>query len=198
MRRHHLLSLLLLALAAASLLLLLQAEVEAGAEGSANYRHFMATLAASNTSSNTSQCSIPPLEVVYNDLAYRKAFWPKVAARCKHEQPRLTYMEVLHTKYFFPFKKYFSSWYKYFQGDMFRWNRSVLASLNLQLSCEANFVSRVYASDDQVKVVVRGASCLLLIVVSEHHQDVTLLGYFRLRIIDIFTGQTLVVSQKRH
>lgn len=81
---------------------------------------------------------------------------------------------------------------------MFRWNRSVLASLNLQLSCEANFVSRVYASDDQVKVVVRGASCLLLIVVSEHHQDVTLLGYFRLRIIDIFTGQTLVVSQKRH
>ena len=110
MRRHHLLSLLLLALAAASLLLLLQAEVEAGAEGSANYRHFMATLAASNTS-NLGQCSIPPLEVVYNDLAYRKAFWPKMAARCKHEQPRLTYMEVLHTKYFFPFKKYFSSRY---------------------------------------------------------------------------------------
>ena len=101
MRRHHLLSLLLLALAASSLLLLLQAEVEAGAEGSANYRHFMATLAASNTSSNHSQCSIPPLEVVYNDLAYRKAFWPKVAARCKHEQPRLTFMEVLHAKYFF-------------------------------------------------------------------------------------------------
>ena len=107
MRRHHLLSLLLLALAAASLLLLLQAEVEAGAEGSANYRHFMATLAASNTSSNLSQCSIPPLEVVYNDLAYRKAFWPKVAARCKHEQPRLTYMEVLHTKYFFHSKNIF-------------------------------------------------------------------------------------------
>ena len=109
MRRHQLLALLLLALAAASLLLLLQAEVEAGAEGSANYRHFMATLAASNTSATRSlgQCSIPPLEVVYNDLAYRKAFWPKVAARCKHEQPRLTYMEVLHTKYFFNSKNIF-------------------------------------------------------------------------------------------
>ena len=160
MRRHQLLALLLLALAAASLLLLLQAEVEAGAEGSANYRHFMATLAASNTSATRSlgQCSIPPLEVVYKDLAYRKAFWPKVAARCKHEQPKLTYMEVPNTKYFIPFKKYFSSQYKYFQGDMFRWNRSVLASLNHQLSCEANFVSRVYASDDQVMLVVRGVS----------------------------------------
>ena len=76
----------------------------------------MATLAASNTSANLSlgQCSIPPLEVVYNDLTYRKAFWPKVAARCKHEQPRLTYMEVLQNKYFNPFKKYFSSQYNYF------------------------------------------------------------------------------------
>ena len=46
---------------------------------------------------------------------------------------------------------------------MFRWNRSVLASLNLQLSCEANFVSRVYASDDQVKMVVRGVSCRFLL-----------------------------------
>ena len=152
----------------------------------------MATLAASNTSATRSlgQCSIPPLEVVYNDLAYRKAFWPKVAARCKHEQPRLTYMEVLHTKYFIQFKKTFFLTVQYFQGDMFRWNRSVLASLNHQLSCEANFVSRVYASDDQVKMVVRGVSCLLMIVVSGHP------GYFGfgLRILDIFTGQNIVRS----
>ena len=51
-------------------------------------------------------------------------------------------------------------------------------------------MSRVYASDDQVKMVVRGVSCLLLIVVSGHP------GYFGfgLRILDIFTGQNIVRS----
>ena len=142
MRRHQLLALLLLALAAASLLLLLQAEVEAGAEGSANYRHFMATLAASNTSATRSlgQCSIPPLEVVYNDLVYRKAFWPKVAARCKHEQPRLTYMEVPNTKYFIPFKKYFSSRYNISRaicsgGTAACWPASTTSCRARQTSC---------------------------------------------------------------
>ena len=90
---------------------------------------------------------------------------------------------------------------------MFRWNRSVLASLNHQLSCEANFVSRVYASDDQVKMVVRGVSCLLSIVASEHHLillDITFLGHFVLRIRAIFTdpydGFPVLcgLSQKRH
>ena len=100
-------------------------------EGSLRYLELINQLSLNVTSQNSlnsSTCIIPPFNVVFKDLKYRKSFHKKSPYPCLQSQPPLTYLE----------------------SGMFRWNKTSLAALEAPPSCYVRFLSRKEGSDEEV------------------------------------------------
>ena len=125
--------LLLMVLSSFMMMIFLVVNIQLRDEGSIKYLEFMEQLSlniSSSLSSNSTHCVIPPFEVVFKDLQYRRIFHKKSPYPCLQSQPPLTY----------------------FEAGTFRWNRSSLASLAVQLSCQVRFISRKEGSDEELVV----------------------------------------------
>ena len=129
MKRQYL---LLMVLSSFMMMIFVVVNIQLRDEGSLKYLEFMKQLSLniSNLSSNSTDCVIPPFEVVFKDLKYRDIFRKKSPFPCFQSQPPLTY----------------------FEAGTFRWNRTSLASLSVPLSCQIRFVARKEGSDEELVV----------------------------------------------
>ena len=124
--------LLLMVLSSFMMMIFVVVNIQLRDEGSLKYLEFMKQLSLniSNLSSNSTDCVIPPFEMVFKDLKYRDIFHKKSPFPCFQRQPPLTY----------------------FEAGTFRWNRTSLASLSVPLSCQIRFVARKEGSDEELVV----------------------------------------------
>ena len=129
MKRQYL---LLMVLSSFMMMIFLVVNIQLRDEGSLKYLEFMKQLSLniSTLSSNSTDCVIPPFDVVFKDLKYRHIFQKKSPFPCFQSQPPLTY----------------------FEAGTFRWNRSCLASLSVPLSCQVRFISRKEGSDEELLI----------------------------------------------
>ena len=129
MKRQYL---LLMVLSSFMMMIFVLVNIQLRDEGSLKYLEFMKQLSLnlSRFSSNSTDCVIPPFDVVFKDLKYRDIFRKKSPFPCFQSQPPLTY----------------------FEAGTFRWNRTSLAALTVPLACQVRFIARKEGSDEELVV----------------------------------------------